>query len=141
VRRGFVSVNGAKNDYGVVIRNDNTLDEAATLELRKKMIPAIEARKAGHYCHGPGRQQFERVWTLQRYDALTTLLGKVPVTWRYFVKHRLFAALEGHIAPPDGGAQDVYAHFAGLAQGFTELAAAATIAADCTAQTAAPATA
>lgn len=141
VRRGFVSRDGAKTDYGVVIRDDGTLDEAATAGLRKQMIPVIQARKAGHYCHGAGRVQFERVWTLQRYAVLTALLSKVPVTWRYFVKHKLFAALEGHVAPPDGGAQDVYARYAELAQEFSELPAAAAIAARDTAQTGESATA
>ncbi|MEO8136641.1 MAG: hydantoinase B/oxoprolinase family protein, partial [Betaproteobacteria bacterium] len=130
-RCGFVSREGAQTDYGVVIRNDGTEDEAATVELRARMN---RERKTTHYSHGGGRLQFERVWTLQRYDALTTILSNVPITWRYFVKHKLFAALEGNIAPPDGGAQDVYARYTELAREFSELPGPATIAASDTAR-------
>ena len=130
-RCGFVSRDSAKTDYGVVIHDDGTLDEAGTAELRHKMI---RTRTTAHYSHGGGRLQFERVWTLNRYDAMTSILSKVPITWRYFVKHKLFAALAGNIAPPDGGAQDVHARYAELAQEFSELPGPATIAARDTAQ-------
>ena len=42
---------------------------------------------------GRGGMAFEAVWTLERYDALHRILVEVPVTWRFFVKHRVFAAL------------------------------------------------
>ena len=117
-RCGFVSRDGAKVDYGVVIRDDGTLDEVATADLRQKMTPA---RRTAHFNHGAGRLQFKRVWTPARYEALTRILSMVPVTWRYFVKHNLFAALAGKIAPADGGAGDVHLHYAQLARDFSEL--------------------
>jgi len=43
--------------------------------------------------HSSGRIEFEKVWTTTLYDELTVLLWKVPVNWRYFIKHRLFDAV------------------------------------------------
>lgn len=39
---------------------------------------------------GRERMTFEAVWTRQRYDLLTEFLSSVPVTWRFFLKHRIF---------------------------------------------------
>ena len=89
VRGGFVTVRGAERDYGVVIREDK-IDEDATAGRRR----AMKARAGNEFFgHSPGRIAFEQVWTRQLYDRLTDLLWRVPVTWRFFVKHRLFAAV------------------------------------------------
>ena len=90
VRGGFVTVEGAARDYGVVIR-DGMIDEDATAERRRAMAAAAGNEFFGH---SPGRVTFEKVWTRQLYDRLTDLLWSVPVNWRFFVKHRLFAAVE-----------------------------------------------
>jgi N-methylhydantoinase B len=71
--------------------------------------------------HGPGRKTFEAVWSLARYDALTRILATVPVTWRFFVKHKVFAAIGGSVAPADGGAADVIAAYDVLADKFRDL--------------------
>jgi N-methylhydantoinase B len=65
--------------------------------------------------------KFEAVWTLARYDALTRILATVPVTWRFFVKHRVFAAIGGSVASVDGGAADVIAAYDALAATFGDL--------------------
>ena len=89
VRGGFVTVAGAACDYGVVIRN-GAIDEGATAARRRAM-----AAGAGNefFGHSPGRVAFEKVWTPQLYDRLMDLLWRVPVNWRFLVKHRLFAAV------------------------------------------------
>jgi N-methylhydantoinase B len=61
------------------------------------------------------------VWTEQRYAALTRILSEVPVTWRYFVKHGVFGALRGKVAPSDGGAADVYRAYEEIAARFEDL--------------------
>ena len=43
------------------------------------------------------------------------------MTWRYFVKHQIFAALGKDAAPAGGGAGDVYRAYADLAVRFGEL--------------------
>ena len=97
VEGGFVTVGGAERDYGVAVR-DGAIDEAATARRRRAM-----ATGAGNefFGHSPGRVAFEKVWTRPLYDRLTDLLRRVPVNWRFFVKHRLFAAVEAR------GADDV----------------------------------
>ena len=89
VRRGFISATAARIDYGVVLNDELEPDEDATARLRE-MMPT----EAAEFRHGPGRVAFETIWTLERYDALHRILAEVPVTWRFFVKQRLFAALK-----------------------------------------------
>ena len=89
VRGGFISVEGAAEDYGVVIR-DNSIDRTATAESRQVM--ATQASNA-FFGHSPGRIAHERVWTQSLYAKLTDLLWQVPVNWRYYVKHKLMGAI------------------------------------------------
>jgi N-methylhydantoinase B len=118
IRRGIVSEASARDDYGVMLTPDRQVDEAATAKLRGELS---RRRPIEEFGHGAGRLAFEKVWTKARYDALTHLLTKVPVTWRYFVKHQIFAALGKDAAPAGGGAGDVYRAYADLAVRFGEL--------------------
>jgi N-methylhydantoinase B len=113
VRRGFISAEHARSEYGVVLG-----DPAATARLRGDLS---RQRVGGEFGHGPGRVAHEAVWSARRYETLTELLLAVPVTWRYFVKHRLFAALKGRVAPVDGGADDVVQAYATLVAQFPDL--------------------
>jgi N-methylhydantoinase B len=117
VQCGFVSIERARDAYGVVIRPDVTVDEEATRALRG---PGQRSRPE-HFDYGPGRSRFESIWTRERYAALTGILARVPVHWRHFVKHAVFAELAGCVAPEDGGAADVVRIFARLAQQYEEL--------------------
>jgi N-methylhydantoinase B len=90
VRRGFVSAAKAKEEYGVVIR-DGAVDTAATATLRKTL--GAQRQHSG-FGHNPERVAFERVWTRKNYERLIALLATLPVEWRFFVKHRLFEAIE-----------------------------------------------
>jgi N-methylhydantoinase B len=118
VRRGLVSAARAKSDYGVVIGEDLVIDAAATARLRGDMS---RQRVITEFGHGEGRAAFESVWTPPRYAALTRILSEVPVTWRFFVKHGVFAALKGRIAPSDGGAADVYRAYETIVARFEDL--------------------
>ena len=73
-------------------------------------------KREAEFGHGPGRVAFEAVWTLPRYDALHRILREVPVNWRYFVKHRVFAAVK-----QAGGPEDVYRAYAALRKEFDDL--------------------
>jgi N-methylhydantoinase B len=118
--RGFVSREAAQADYGVVLDAAGGVDEPATLRLRGEMA---RRRVTEEFGHGPGRKKFEAVWTIERYNALTRILADVPTAWRYFVKHRVFAAVGSDVAPADGGAADVVAAYAQLAAKFVDLPA------------------
>lgn len=85
---GFVSLEGARRDYGVAIV-DGAVDEEETSRLRSQML----VRQNQHFDFGPTRKAFETLWTRERYDALTAFLAETPVVWRHFLKHRVFAAV------------------------------------------------
>ena len=100
VRGGFISVDGAANDYGVVVRKD-AVDEGATAELRQDMAARASNEFFGH---SPGRIAHEKLWTKPLYTKLTDLLWQVPVNWRFYMKHQLMAViakLDGADISPD----------------------------------------
>ena len=86
VRRGFVSLARAESEYGVVIRND-AIDAKATSERR--------ALKKGSDGFGFNQAwlDYESLWTRANYQRLTVLLRRLPVEWRFFIKHRIFEAM------------------------------------------------
>lgn len=89
VRCGFLSLNAARQQYGVVI-SDNQLDQSATARLRA----AMPQQASQHFEHGTARQRFESLWTTQRYHLLTVFLAAAPVSWRHFLKTQVFRAVE-----------------------------------------------
>jgi N-methylhydantoinase B len=86
VERGFVSDAAAEAEYGVVIRSGR-IDEAATARRREAMAKADAKRFYGFNQH---RIDFEAVWTRAAYAELITIVKKLPVHWRFFVKHKVF---------------------------------------------------
>jgi N-methylhydantoinase B len=98
VERGYVSVGAAAESYGVVIA-DGAVDAAVT-EARRAAMQSAAAGEA-HFSFGPEREAFERVWTRANYDALTEILAGIPVHWRFFVKGRIFDAMD-EAAADDG---------------------------------------
>jgi len=118
VRKRFVSVESARSEYGVVFDAAGGVDHAATARLRGE---ESRRRPVTEFGHGPGRAKFESVWTLARYDALTRILATVPTTWRFFVKHKVFATIGANVAPLDGGATDVIAAYDKLTEMFRDL--------------------
>ena len=90
VRRGFVTVHAARAEYGVVFANES-VDEDATGALRERMAAADGHRGFGY---SEARIAFERMWTPENYEVLTEILARLPVDWRFFVKHRVFEAME-----------------------------------------------
>ncbi|MFM9848304.1 MAG: hydantoinase B/oxoprolinase family protein [Hyphomicrobiaceae bacterium] len=125
VKRGYVSVDKAREDYGVVIAN-GAVDAGATASLRK-------ARKAGSpkgeppiFDYGATRDAHEAIWTEKNYAALTELLAAQSVHWRFYLKHRVFDAVA---ALPDserkGDGSEVARVFAKLIEEFPQLAAQA----------------
>jgi N-methylhydantoinase B len=121
VRRGFVSAAAAEAEYGVVIR-DGAVDAAATASRRAAMEKA--AGKPG-FGFNRARLEYEAVWTREAYEAFVRLVGALPVHWRYFVKQKLFAAVEA--LPPEkrrGDPAQLHALFDALAAEYPQLAAA-----------------
>jgi N-methylhydantoinase B len=125
VRCGFVSVGRARDAYGVVVRDDLSADEAATRTLRgsetKNLGSAKGIPRQAHFDYGPGRARFEGIWTSQRYDAMTRIMAAIPVNWRHFVKHQMFAALAGTEPPTDGGAETIEGVYRQLSERYADL--------------------
>jgi len=89
VRCGFVSLEHARSDYGVVIE-DGAVRMDATAALR---AARPDAQAVGFFDHGPARDAFEAVWTWERYAVLTDFLAASPVLWRHYLKRRMFEAV------------------------------------------------
>lgn len=105
VRRGAVSTARAAIDYGVAIV-DGRVDAAATAALRAAPRPRAE-----HFGFGAERIAYEAVWTPARYDELTDFLAAMPLGWRFYLKHRIFAAVESRAEAGDvsGSLQPIFA--------------------------------
>jgi N-methylhydantoinase B len=95
VLKGAVSMKRAGQDYGVVICHSR-VDADATLALRANQTDL----SADIISHGAERIAFERVWTRERYGLLRDFLAAAPVGWRYFLKHRIFDAVEKMAGDP-----------------------------------------
>lgn len=119
VERGYVSLQAARADYGVVIAG-GAVDAAATEALRRERLAS--ARSHGHFDLGPEREDFERIWTREAYDAMTEILAALPVHWRFFVKARIFDAMN---ASETGGPETVRSAFTAIAAEHPQIGAMA----------------
>ncbi len=85
VAQGKVSVAAAARDYGVVIV-EGAVDAAATAARRAGARPT-----PAEIGFGASRIAFETVWSEAAWDRLAALLFALPVEWRFFMKHQVFA--------------------------------------------------
>lgn len=101
-RRGWVTTDHARDAYGVVVA-DGAVDRASTRALRAARANGANGgdgangangANGGFYDVGAERRGFETVWTEENYAALTECLARLPVHWRFYAKHRIFAAVE-----------------------------------------------
>ena len=126
VLRGWVSCDHAQQEYGVII-SDRKLDEEATEACRKaRGNDGGDGKEASFYHVGKAQQAFETVWTEANYDALTEGLMKLPVTWRFYAKHRVFSMID-KLPSDDPGRSDgtaVRRGFTRLSEEFPDLAEA-----------------
>jgi N-methylhydantoinase B len=97
VRRGYLSVDQARELYGVVLA-DGSIDAARTAELRAEAKRISDQTAATHFDYGAQRNAYEAKWTRERYDVLTGILARAPVVWRHFLKHKIFDALDAREA-------------------------------------------
>ncbi|MEM9909837.1 MAG: hydantoinase B/oxoprolinase family protein [Pseudomonadota bacterium] len=93
VEKGYVSVESAQRDYGVVIV-DGAIDAAATRKLRERHQTNMDM-----YHFGPERTAFEERWTDLAYDRLNGILRDLPINWRFFVKTEVFQRMQDREGP------------------------------------------
>lgn len=106
VAQGKVSEDGAR-DYGVVV-NRGTLDEAATQTLR-----ARPGERPKGLVFDSERLSFERIWSDRAWDRLAEALFALPIEWRFFLKHEIFALVNADAAAesdPVAAVERAYAH-------------------------------
>ena len=117
VRRGYVSVEAAARDYGVVI-TEGRLDEAATAARRAADRPAPPAAL------GEARERFETVFDDPAMTALAEALLAVPAAVRAFARTRAMEAAVPGLATrgiPAIEAVDPAAARAALAEAIAEI--------------------
>ncbi len=93
LRRGALTPARAEADYGVVLV-DGVVDEAATAACRAERRKEREDASLPFFSLGARRRAFEAVWNEERYGLLTEFLASMPVGWRYFLKHQIFAEVD-----------------------------------------------
>ncbi|MBP0111779.1 hydantoinase B/oxoprolinase family protein [Bradyrhizobium vignae] len=96
VLSGYVSLEAARRLYGVLI-DGSRVDEDGTRRLRQEMQKARPEQQKDVFDFGLYRTAFETRWTEARYRELTDILARLPVAWRFFVKHQLFDALDARL--------------------------------------------
>jgi N-methylhydantoinase B len=104
VAYGFVSEAAAEAEYGVVIRGGE-VDVDATEACRRARIPPAPT----DFTFGPERLAFETDLPPADYDRLVALLQTLPVSWRSFIKHRMFERLPA--LRPDAAFAELKAEF------------------------------
>ncbi|RAI02090.1 hydantoin utilization protein B [Acuticoccus sediminis] len=107
VQRGFLTHEQAADDYGVILAGD-TIDADATAVRRAEMRDA--SANGAFFDFGPERTAYEATWTPKAYDTLSGILFALPVEWRFWVKHRIFEALEEDGDAGDGTARILEAY-------------------------------
>ncbi len=118
LEQAFVTAEGAKRDYGVVIR-DGVVDNAASDELRQRLR---SQKVKDHFDFGPEREAFERLWGGANYDVLIERLRSVPVEWRFFLKRKVFDAVAASAKEKgDIGPATIAAIFGGVKREFPQL--------------------
>ena len=73
-----------------------------------------------HFDFGPEREEYERHWTPEAYDAMTEIMASLPNHWRFFVKARIFDAMN---ASETGGADVVRSAFTSIKAEHPQIAA------------------
>jgi N-methylhydantoinase B len=122
-RRGWVSLEHAGDRYGVVLEGA-MVDTEGTRALRERL--AANRSDTDFYDLGSYRQAFELVWTAANYDALTDCLASLPVHWRFYAKHRIFASIDAmEPATRKGDGSEIQAIFRSLLAEFPQLTPAA----------------
>ncbi len=106
VKRGWVSLENAKKDYGVLIyeKTDNRnhlknlfVDLEGSKMLRKKLNSVNSKNDINFYQFCPSRIDYEKDWNKESYETLTACLSKLPITWRFFTKQKIFSEIQNLI--------------------------------------------
>ncbi len=115
VAQGKVSDQGARS-YGVVAV-DGKLDEAATQALRTG-----PGERPSGLVFDPQRLAFEKIWSNEAWDHLSTRLFALPIEWRFFLKHEIFALVNADTAAEADPVAAIERAYASLLQLYPQIA-------------------
>jgi N-methylhydantoinase B len=115
VAQGKVSAEGAR-DYGVVI-NGGKFDEAATQVLR-----AGPGERPSGLVFDKERLSFERIWSDHAWDHLSETLFALPIEWRFFLKHEIFALVNADAAAESDPIAAIERAYASLLRLYPQIA-------------------
>ncbi|OUJ11512.1 hydantoinase B/oxoprolinase family protein [Acetobacter okinawensis] len=117
VLRGFITPKAALDDYGVVLTDKLDIDQAATTQVRASKNQS----ELSLFGHGEGRTVFEQIWTPERYNILTQILARIDISWRHFIKNKLFDVIKTHPISAESGVVDVINAYNDLQKSFPNL--------------------
>jgi N-methylhydantoinase B len=115
VVNGLVSPEAAERDYGVVIAAGK-LDLERTDAIRRSRPPN---GTAGSFDFGPGREAYERVWSVAMRDELATILYGLPIDARDYVRVELVAEVNRRASQRDVSPTDLRQAWDVLRQRFS----------------------
>lgn len=98
VRRGVVSPEGARRDYGVVIVDGPAVDEEATR--RERASRSGPAEPGAEF--GPERLAWEAVFSIELVDRLVAALFRLPATRRSRLRAGVYAEVLADLPPGFG---------------------------------------
>ncbi|PTM41667.1 hydantoinase B/oxoprolinase family protein [Bosea sp. 124] len=115
VAQGKVSVEGARR-YGVVVV-DGKLDDAATHTLRTQ-----PGERPNGLVFDPERLSFEAIWSDEAWDHLSARLFALPIEWRFFLKHEIFALVNADATAKADPVAAIERAYASLLQLYPQIA-------------------
>lgn len=105
VANGLVSVELAREGYGVVLSSESVLDESATEDIR---VERRHSHAVAEFDLGPERYSYESVWTPEAQSKLAELLFEAPTALRDFLRIRIRDHIgSGHMQPSRVEPRDV----------------------------------
>lgn len=99
LRRGLVSDEAARHDYGVVVR-DGAVDRRATAALRESRPRAALTSGAVRFDLGPQRTAWERTFDDALMARINAVLMRLPPGARRVVRRRIFAPALPELSAP-----------------------------------------
>jgi len=115
VAQGKVSNDGALR-YGVVM-TDGRLDDAGTLALRSR-----PGERPNGLVFDAERLAFEKTWSDAAWDHLSVRLFALPIEWRFFLKHEIFALVNADPAAQSDPVAAIGRAFTSLLQLYPQIA-------------------
>ena len=102
VADGFVRRETALRDYGVVLTDDGSVDEAATRTQREAIRKGRGWSEPPLYGLGAAREAHSALWTEAIEDAIAAAVDGMPVQLRQFLHRRLMDAVAQRLEAGDG---------------------------------------